>query len=108
VTEIQGGWLDGNYIQLAYQLCNCVVGISYSFVMTCIILFILNYSGLHLRVTEDEEQKGIDPSEIGYFAYDYIHEDVDVLEVDEEDNSDAESYNTNGNEGSLLLGGTEV
>ena len=31
-------------------------------------------SGLNLRVTEDEEDKGIDPSEIGYFAYDYIQD----------------------------------
>jgi hypothetical protein len=67
--------------------------------MTCIILFIMNFSGLHLRVTEDEEEKGIDPSEIGYFAYDYIHEDAEVQELDEEDDS-GESYNTTG--GSLL------
>jgi hypothetical protein len=66
--------------------------------MTCIILFVMNLSGLHLRVTEDEEEKGIDPSEIGYFAYDYIHEDADVQEVDEEES--VQSYNTNS--GSLL------
>jgi hypothetical protein len=59
----------------------------------------MNFSGLHLRVTEDEEEKGIDPSEIGYFAYDYIHEDAEVQELDEEDDS-GESYNTTG--GSLL------
>jgi hypothetical protein len=58
----------------------------------------MNLSGLHLRVTEDEEEKGIDPSEIGYYAYDYIHEDVDVQEVDEEES--AQSYDTNS--GSLL------
>jgi hypothetical protein len=58
----------------------------------------MNFSGLHLRVTEDEEEKGIDPSEIGYFAYDYIHEDAEVQELDEDDSG--ESYNTTG--GSLL------
>ena len=42
--------------------------------MTSLILLLMNLSGLHLRVTEDEEDKGIDPSEIGYFAYDYIHD----------------------------------
>ena len=67
--------------------------------MTCIILFVMNLSGLHLRVTEDEEEKGIDPSEIGYFAYDYVHEEADVQEVDEGDDS-GQSYDTNG--GSLL------
>lgn len=78
VTTIPGGWLNRHYIQLAYQLCNCVVGIVYSFVMTSAILFLMNLSGLHLRVTEDEEDKGIDPSEIGYFAYDYITENAEV------------------------------
>lgn len=42
--------------------------------MTSIILFVMHLSGLNLRVTEDEEDKGIDPSEIGYFAYDYIQD----------------------------------
>lgn len=74
VTKIDGGWLNGNYIQILKQLCNCVVGILYAFFMTSIILFIMYLSGLNLRVTEDEEDKGIDPSEIGYFAYDYIQD----------------------------------
>jgi len=83
-TQIDGGWLNGHYIQLPYQLLNCVVGITYSFVMTCFILFVMSFSGLHLRVTEDEEEKGIDPSEIGYFAYDYITEDTVEQEAEED------------------------
>jgi ammonium transporter, Amt family len=78
VTTIPGGWLNQNYIQLAYQLCNCMVGIFYSFFMTSVILFLMNRSGLHLRVTEDEEAQGIDPTQIGYFAYDYLHDDAEV------------------------------
>ena len=46
----------------------------------------MNLSGLTLRVTEDQEDKGIDPSEIGYFAYDYITQDEDVP-VNGEENS---------------------
>jgi len=33
-TVIPGGWLDQNYIQLAWQLADSVTGVSYSFVMT--------------------------------------------------------------------------
>lgn len=41
----------------------------------------MNLSGLHLRVTEDEEDKGIDPSEIGYYAYDYITQETETRTV---------------------------
>lgn len=34
ITDIHGGWLDHNYIQLGYQLADSVSGMSYSFVMT--------------------------------------------------------------------------
>ncbi len=53
--------------------------------MTSIILFIMNLSGLHLRVTEDEEDKGIDPSEIGYYAYDYINQETENRIVEQDD-----------------------
>ncbi|KAJ3497168.1 hypothetical protein NLJ89_g10385 [Agrocybe chaxingu] len=33
-TEIPGGWLDQNYIQLAYQLADSVAGFAYSFGVT--------------------------------------------------------------------------
>lgn len=33
-TVIRGGWLDGNWIQLGYQLANSAFGMSYSFVVT--------------------------------------------------------------------------
>ena len=33
-TVIPGGWLDHNYIQLAWQLADSASGMSYSFVMT--------------------------------------------------------------------------
>lgn len=68
-SEIPGGWLNGHYIQLAYQLADSVSGFSYSFGGTCIILFIMNLiPGLSLRATEDAEVNGIDDAEIGEFA----------------------------------------
>ena len=72
-TEIPGGWLNHNYIQLGYQLADCVSGFSYSFVMTCVILFLMNLvPGLSLRVTAEEEELGIDDCQLGEFAYDYV------------------------------------
>lgn len=72
-SVISGGWLNHNYIQLAYQLADCVAGFSYSFVMTCIILFLMNLvPGLSLRVTAEEEELGLDDGQLGEFAYDYV------------------------------------
>lgn len=68
-SVIPGGWLNGHYIQLAYQLADSVSGFTYSFGGTCIILFIMNLiPGLSLRATEEAEVNGIDDAEIGEFA----------------------------------------
>lgn len=68
-SVIPGGWLNGHYIQLAYQLADSVSGFTYSFGGTCLILFIMNLiPGLSLRATEDAEVHGIDDAEIGEFA----------------------------------------
>ncbi|KAF8157217.1 ammonium transporter [Crassisporium funariophilum] len=72
-SVITGGWLDKNYIQLAYQLADSVAGVSYSFVMTTIILWIMHFiPGLRLRASEEAEILGIDDAEMGEFAYDYV------------------------------------
>ena len=75
-TVIAGGWLNHHWIQLAYQLCDGATGMTYSFVVSCIILFVLNFiPGLHLRASERDEIMGMDETEIGEFAY-----DVSVIE----------------------------
>jgi Amt family ammonium transporter len=72
VTEIRGGWVNRNWIQLAYQLCNCVIGFCYSFTVTYCILSILNLiPGLSLRVSQEAEAIGIDETEMGHAAYDF-------------------------------------
>ncbi|KAJ4301977.1 ammonium transporter Amt1 [Collariella sp. IMI 366227] len=72
-SVIPGGWVNHNYIQLGYQLADSVAGFSYSFVMTCVILFLMNLvPGLSLRVTAEQEEIGLDDSELGEFAYDYV------------------------------------
>lgn len=74
VTVIQGGWVNQHWIQLGYQLADSVAGGCYSFVVTTLILFILNLTpGLHLRATEEAEILGIDDAEIGEFGKSTFH-----------------------------------
>jgi len=66
VTRIRGGWINQNYVQLAYQLCNCVCGFLYAFTATYLILLGMNYiPGLSLRVKPEDELEGIDHAELG-------------------------------------------
>lgn len=65
----------------------------YSFFGTCIILGCINLIGrfipsLSLRVTQIEEEAGIDDVEIGEFAYDY----VELIREMKPLGSDAEEY----------------
>ena len=67
------GWVSGHFVQLGYQIADCCAGFSWSFVLTCIILFLINLiPGLHLRVSPEEEELGIDDVQLGEFAYDYV------------------------------------
>lgn len=86
VTRIEGGWLNRHWIQLGYQLADSIAGGLYSFVGTCLILFVLNLiPGLRIRASEDAEILGIDDAEIGEFAYDYVELTREVLtDVDQE------------------------
>ena len=82
VTVIRGGWLNRNWIQLAHQLTDAVTGFSYSFGMTCIILFVMNMiPGLSLRASEEAEIVGIDEAEIGEFAYDFVERERDYIHL---------------------------
>lgn len=61
--------MNHHYIQLGYQLADCVSGFAYSFFGSCIILFLINLvPGLSLRASEEAEILGIDDAEIGEFA----------------------------------------
>lgn len=68
-TVIEGGWIQQHWIQLAWQAAAVFAGAAYSFVLTGLILLILNrIPGFKLRVTPQEEIFGIDDIEIGEFA----------------------------------------
>jgi Amt family ammonium transporter len=59
-TSAPGG-LDGNGIQIGKQFAEITAISAYSFVVSCALLYILKYiPGMHLRVTEEAEMKGLD------------------------------------------------
>lgn len=83
-TVIEGGWINRHWIQLAIQLADSVAGMVYSFIVTSAILLTMYFLGerfpvMRLRVSEEEEQRGIDDTELGEFAYDYVEFGRDAL-----------------------------
>ncbi|KAK4906273.1 hypothetical protein LTR49_024559 [Elasticomyces elasticus] len=108
-TVIPGGWLNRHWIQLAIQLCDSVVGMTYSFAVTLLILGTMSVIGRYipafvLRITPAEEKQGTDDIEMGEFAYDYVEltRNVkrlepahDVSQISEDEEVDAESQWSN-------------
>lgn len=71
---VLAGWINKNYIQLGYQVADTVAIFSYAFVMTMLILIVLDYiPGLSLRVSEEGEMLGLDEDQIGEWGYDWQH-----------------------------------
>lgn len=75
-----GGWIIHNYRQLYIQLAYIVAATAYSFVMSALIAYIINFiPGLHLRASEEAELLGMDDDQLGEFAYDYVEVRRDYL-----------------------------
>ncbi|KAJ3053333.1 hypothetical protein HK097_004506 [Rhizophlyctis rosea] len=69
---INGGWMDQNWIQLGYQVGGSLAIAVWSFVISYILLTIINFiPGLHIRPTEDEELLGSD-IQMGEVAYELM------------------------------------
>lgn len=65
-TTYEGGWWDHNWKQMGYQLAAATVCAAWSFVITCILLFVINrIPGCHIRADEEDELNGLD---IKYFT----------------------------------------
>lgn len=78
-TAIDGGWVNGHWVQIAIQLADGLTGMAYSFVLSCAILFVISHiPGFHLRASDHDEVLGMDECEIGEFAYDYVEIARDV------------------------------
>lgn len=55
------GAIDGNGRQVGLQFADVTSISAYSFVVTCIILFVMKYiPGMHLRVSDEAEELGLD------------------------------------------------
>ncbi|KAF9361712.1 hypothetical protein BGX26_000067 [Mortierella sp. AD094] len=86
VTVIPGGWLDGNWIQVGYQLADSTAGLTWSFVVTYLILIIMNkIPGLNLRADPSQEHTGLDIAELGEACYGHLdHKTVNTsIEIGE-------------------------
>lgn len=69
---IPGGWLNRNFIQLGKQVAWVAVGVSYTFIVTYLIMFVINLvPGLHFRASEEAEVVGMDEVEHDEFVADY-------------------------------------
>lgn len=74
-SEIKGGWLDGNWIQVPIQLLDTLAGMVWSFCVTALILFVINkIPGLHLRADREDEKEGLDFAELGITMYEHIED----------------------------------
>ncbi|QIW95555.1 hypothetical protein AMS68_001073 [Peltaster fructicola] len=79
-TYLPGGWPDHNYRQLYVQVAYIVACTAYSFVVSAILAYIINWiPGLHLRASEEAELLGMDDDQLGEFAYDYVEVRRDYL-----------------------------
>ncbi|SGZ12270.1 BQ5605_C028g10492 [Microbotryum silenes-dioicae] len=85
---VPGGWINKQYKQMGWQLASALAIITWTGVLTYIILFAIDHiPGLHFRATEDQEILGIDETECGETGYDFVFmrrdlespEDVDAL-----------------------------
>jgi hypothetical protein len=57
---------DGNWVQLGKQVAWIAVGVSWTFVVTYAIMFVINLvPGLHFRASEEAEVVGMDVSRLG-------------------------------------------
>lgn len=75
-----GGWPIGNYRQLYIQLAYIVACTAYSFIMSALLAYFVNYiPGLHLRASDEAELLGMDDDQLGEFAYDYVEVRRDYL-----------------------------
>ncbi|EPB90792.1 hypothetical protein HMPREF1544_02370 [Mucor circinelloides 1006PhL] len=74
-----GGWLDGNWMQVPVQLAGIAAVSGWSFVVTYIILLIINrIPSLYLRLADEDEIIGTDWAEMGERAYGYLPFDEEM------------------------------
>lgn len=60
-TDNEGGWWNHNWKQMGYQLAAALTCASWSFFISCLLLFIIDkIPYCHIRATEEDELQGLD------------------------------------------------
>lgn len=60
-TDNEGGWWNHNWKQMGYQLAAALTCASWSFFISCFMLFVINkIPYCHIRATEEDELQGLD------------------------------------------------
>lgn len=68
--NLGSGWLNHHFIQLGYQLGGSCAGLAWSFVVTFILLIIIDHiPGLNFRCTDMDEAVGTDIAKVGEEGY---------------------------------------
>jgi Amt family ammonium transporter len=71
-SEIGGGWMDRNWIQMGKQVAWVAVGCAWTFVVTIAIMFVINLiPGCKFRASEEAEIVGMDEVELDEYIADY-------------------------------------
>lgn len=76
--KIEGGWVEGNWMQVPYQLAGSFAGAGWSFIWTYIIVSIMQKTPLRLRMTQEEEEQG-DLAEMGEMGVVHQHHHNQVI-----------------------------
>lgn len=98
VSDHDGGWLDHNWKQLYIQFAYIVACTAYSAAVTAFLCFVIDHiPGLHLRIDYESEEAGVDESQIGEFAYDFVEvrREFNSLFTDSHQNAIDETSETN-------------
>ncbi|KAG2215340.1 hypothetical protein INT46_011710 [Mucor plumbeus] len=91
-----GGWLDGNWIQVPVQLAGIAAVSGWSFVVTYIILLVINrIPSLYLRLADEDEIIGTDWAEMGERAYAYLPFDEEMNSPTRRSNESDSNSETN-------------
>ncbi|OLY83395.1 Ammonium transporter 1 [Smittium mucronatum] len=82
-TDIKGGWVNGNFVQVPIQLLASITTLAWASLITYILCHAINYFSVFKFEQSDAED--IDMVETGEFAYNYVQiKDVVIIESEPE------------------------
>lgn len=68
------GWINRHWVQLGYQLADSCAGFGWSFVVTLLLLVVIDHIPFcSFRCSEEDEKVGMDLAQVGEEAYAMLH-----------------------------------